>query len=173
MHRALDDAEALFGLSESVRTPRVHGASMARNHLLDRIRYVLHLDEPAMRLSLGTIGLAAALSFVPFMLVVACAQQADRPAAGTGQHAAGTGQNEKDTGQPAQQSAPTRRNSSNPELRKSRGGPMTGTLGRGGLALSRRRFRSKLPALPEMKPAKWSPERSLLSTRSRIKDRRR
>ena len=49
---------------------------------------LLHPDEPAMRLSLATIGLAAALLFVPFMLAVACAPQSDRPAAGTS-HARG------------------------------------------------------------------------------------
>ena len=67
------------------------------------------MNSVTWRLSLATIGLAAALLFVPFMLVVACAQQADRPAAGTGQNAAGTGQDNEDAGQLAQQSAPTRR----------------------------------------------------------------
>ncbi len=84
-HRALDYAGAHFALSETVGTPIVHGESMSRSHLIDRIRHILNPEVPYMRLSRSTVVLAVALLVPPVVLVATYAQKADRPAPGTGQ----------------------------------------------------------------------------------------
>ncbi|MDR3621249.1 MAG: M56 family metallopeptidase [Paludisphaera borealis] len=75
--RALDYADALFVLADapSPGAPFAHGAFMAQNHLVDRIRRILNPEEPAMRLSRSAVALAASTLAVPAILLAAYAQQ--------------------------------------------------------------------------------------------------
>ncbi|APW61983.1 M56 family metallopeptidase [Paludisphaera borealis] len=75
--RALDYAGALFVLADapSPGAPFPHGAFMAQNHLVDRIRRILNPEEPAMQLSRSAVALAASTLAVPALLLVAYGQQ--------------------------------------------------------------------------------------------------
>jgi beta-lactamase regulating signal transducer with metallopeptidase domain len=66
--RALDYAGALFLLAGAIATPVEPASWMAENHLVDRIRRILDLEDRTMKLSRAALGLAAGLLLLPTLL---------------------------------------------------------------------------------------------------------